>query len=488
MKTTPFLPWNEVAAVALLATAPLQGQGLNNGYASTFEFGAMGGIIMLLLAWTNRLRRQLRDREEPVAAQNQAAAEGKPEFLRALMEHATDRIYFKDRASRFLLCNKAKCDKAGLRPEEIIGKTDFDLFDDRRLAQTAYQDEQEILRTGDAVCGRIYCERSKNGEEQWVLTTKWPLRDKEGSIIGTFGISKDITDLKQAEAKLEQAREQQLVETCRLAGMAETASTLLHNVGNVLNSVNVSASIVAHKVKNSRASNLGKAVGLMEEQGAKLGEFLASDAKGRQLPGYLAGLARHLEAEQREMLGEISSLCANVEHIKEIVAMQQAYSEVAGVQESLPPTELVEDALRLNAGSMERHHVQVRREYTPTPPLLVDKHKVLQVLVNLIRNAKYALDDCGQAEKRLILRVGPGEGATVRFSVVDNGIGIPAGNLKRIFERGFTTRKGGHGLGLHSGALAARQLGGSLTCQSEGAGKGAIFTLELPLAGGKSNA
>jgi signal transduction histidine kinase len=84
--------------------------------------------------------------------------------------------------------------------------------------------------------------------------------------------------------------------------------------------------------------------------------------------------------------------------------------------------------------------------------------------------------------KQVTLRVASGEGR-VRVSVIDNGVGIPAENLTRIFNQGFTTRKDGHGFGLHSGALAARELGGSLHVHSDGAGQGASFTLELPLAG-----
>jgi signal transduction histidine kinase len=112
---------------------------------------------------------------------------------------------------------------------------------------------------------------------------------------------------------------------------------------------------------------------------------------------------------------------------------------------------------------------------------LVDRHKVLQILVNLIRNAKYALDDRGHQDKRMILRIVPDGSAAVKISVIDNGVGIAPENLTRIFGHGFTTRKGGHGFGLHSGALAAKQLGGSLTCLSDGPGKGATFTLKLPL-------
>jgi signal transduction histidine kinase len=219
----------------------------------------------------------------------------------------------------------------------------------------------------------------------------------------------------------------------------------------------------------------------MRQHQADLANFLTNDPKGRQLFEYLANLASHLETEEQETLKELSSLCGNIEHIKEIVAMQQAYAMVSGVQEKLQATDLVEDALRLNAGAVERHNVHVTREYSTVPPILVDKHKVLQILVNLIRNAKYALDDRGHMDKHMILRVEPSSSNSVKISVIDNGVGIPPENLTRIFGHGFTTRKDGHGFGLHSGALAAKQLGGSLTCRSEGPGKGAAFILELPL-------
>jgi C4-dicarboxylate-specific signal transduction histidine kinase len=125
--------------------------------------------------------------------------------------------------------------------------------------------------------------------------------------------------------------------------------------------------------------------------------------------------------------------------------------------------------------------VQVVREYTAAPSVPVDKHKVLQVLVNLVRNAKFALNDSGRKDKRLTVRVETDGDGFVKLSVIDNGVGIPPEHLTRIFEHGFTTRKNGHGFGLHSGALAAKDLGGSLHVHSDGPGRGATFTLTLPL-------
>jgi PAS domain S-box-containing protein len=317
-----------------------------------------------------------------------------------------------------------------------------------------------------------------NGAKVWFELSN-SLLEVPGKPPCVLSIFRDITARKQTEADLANMH-RQLLEVSRQAGMAEVATSVLHNVGNVLNSVNVSTSLIADKLRASKAGNLTKAVTLLHAHAADLGDFLTKDPKGRQLPGYLGGLAEHLTHEQQETLKEIKSLVGYIDHIKEIITMQQNYARVVGVVESLPVVDLVEDALRLNAGAMERHHVQVVREYFEVPPILVDKHKVLQILVNLMRNAKYALDDGGHTDKRMVLQVGLNGNDMVKISVIDNGVGIPAENLTRIFEHGFTTRKEGHGFGLHNGAVAAKELGGALTAHSDGPGKGATFTLELP--------
>ena len=415
-----------------------------------------------------------------ITAIKQAEAElaAERDLLGTLLDNSPDMIYFKDRESRFLRSSKTHVMRMGKqRYEEIVGKSDFDFFSEDH-ARPAYEDEQQIIRTGEPLIGKIERETWENGQSSWVLTSKMPLRDKAGEIIGTFGISKDISAIKEAEARLEEVH-RRLLETSRMAGMAEVATSVLHNVGNVLNSVNVSCSVVADRVHKSKVVNLSRAVALIDEHGQDLAAFFGTDPKGKQLPTYLKGVAAHLATEQEEILRELTNLSHNIDHIKEIVAMQQSYSKVSGVREFLPAAELVEDALRMNGAALERHQVKVIREYATVPPVMAEKHKVLQILINLLRNAKYACDDNGRPEKLVTLRIEPA-GAMVKISVIDNGVGIPAENLTRIFEHGFTTRKEGHGFGLHSGALAAKDLGGALGVTSEGPGRGACFTLELP--------
>jgi len=271
----------------------------------------------------------------------------------------------------------------------------------------------------------------------------------------------------------------QLVDASRRGGMAEIATNVLHNVGNVLNSVNVSTSLIVESVKKSKASSLTRVAALLQEHTHDLGEFITNDSQGKHLPVYLAQLAEHLMADQKAIAKELDLLRRNVEHIKEIVATQQNYATFGGVKEMINVVDLVEDSLRINEGTLKRHRVDVIREFKNVPPLNVEKHKILQILVNLLRNAKHACQESDRVDKRLTVRVADGDGR-IKISVIDNGVGIPPENLTRIFNHGFTTRKGGHGFGLHSGALAAKEMGGSLTVQSDGPDQGAAFTLELP--------
>ena len=422
------------------------------------------------------------------------------DLLKALLDQSPDSIYFKDRQSRFVRLSRSELlnlfqvalmnhDRSAALPEHltsmdrfqeyVIGKSDADFYAPELAARFGL-DEQQVIRTGKPMVGKVEQIAGLDGQVTWLLTTKSPWYNKNGEIIGTFGTSRNITDLKAAEAKVGEAH-QKLLETSRLAGMAEVATSVLHNVGNVLNSVNVSTTLVLDLVKKSRLNSLGRLAAMVHENRHNLAAFFTTDPRGSQLPAYLIKLAEHIAAEQAQLTAEIELTRKNVEHIKDIVTMQQSYAKVSGVVEKARVTDLVEDALRMNAGALTRHGVKLFRDF---PGEIIEGHferqKVLQILVNLIRNAKYACDESGRADKRLTMLVRVA-GGRVQIIALDNGVGIPAENLTRIFNHGFTTRQHGHGFGLHSGALAAREMGGSLTAASDGPGAGARFVLDLPL-------
>lgn len=293
---------------------------------------------------------------------------------------------------------------------------------------------------------------------------------------------RQIAERLKAEKDSTEKTHKEMLEVSRQAGMSEVATAVLHNVGNVLNSVNISAAIVSDHVAEFKIQNIGQVARLMREHADHLGDYLTKDTKGRQLPEYLAKLATHLGLEQTMILKEIGFVRSKIEHIKQIIATQQSYGKVMGLAENIRIEDLVEDVLRIQAVELAEHQVNVHREYAPKlPEVVVDKHKVLQILLNLLSNAKHACQESEQTPKEVRICVVNGSGR-VQVTVADNGVGIPAANLKKVFNHGFTTRKNsGHGFGLHGSALAAREMGGTLEANSDGPGKGALFTLQIPL-------
>ena len=274
--------------------------------------------------------------------------------------------------------------------------------------------------------------------------------------------------------------ERELVDAARMAGMAEIATNVLHNVGNVLNSVNISAELVTRKLKNSKTLGLGKAVKMMNEHTEDLGQFMTHDEKGKLLPRYFNELVDSIAAEQALLIDELAQLTKSVDHIKEIVTTQQSYAGAARLIEPLNVSDLFEDALRMNSGALSRHHVTVTKDYQDAPTIMGDKHRLLLVLINLISNAKFAMSHVSEP-REMTLGIRIVDRTTLCLSVKDRGEGIAPENLARIFNHGFTTRKDGHGFGLHSCALAAVEMNGRLHVHSDGPGQGALFTLEIPL-------
>ena len=294
---------------------------------------------------------------------------------------------------------------------------------------------------------------------------------------------RDQVSAKEA-ARAELAETQQrMIELSRFCGMAEIATGVLHNVGNVLNSVNVAATLAAGKTKELRVDNLVATIEMIQQHADDLNGFLAHDQKGRRVLPYLTKLGRHFQEERKTLLAELYRLQDHVEHIKQIVATQQNYSKVSGLIEGVCLAELVEDAFRMIQPGFGGHQIRFEREYEDLPLVLIDKHQVLQILLNLFRNAEQAIKEGNASDGMIRVRIRRHGEDRVRVEVKDSGVGLCGENLTRIFAHGFTTRRNGHGFGLHAGALAAQKMGGSLVAESEGLGLGATFILDLPLYG-----
>jgi PAS domain S-box-containing protein len=398
-------------------------------------------------------------------------------MFRNTFDQAPIAIAHADRRGNLLRYNRAFCTMLGFDPGELATKTIGEVTHGDDVARVC----AELERLWNGEIQSVDLEKRnlrKDGSVHWARITTALVREGDGNPEYSVEFLRDISARKESEEELERVHKQLMIAS-RQAGMAEVATNVLHNVGNILNSVNISASLVTERVKQSKAPGVSRLAALLQEKGSAAGDFLANDERGRRIPEYLSSLGEQLTHDQKMALEELASLRDNLEHIKDTVAMQQSYAKLCGVTETVSVADLVEDSLRLNAGAFVRHGVTLRREFSEVPPITVDKHKVLQILVNLVRNAKYACDESGRSDKLLTLRIEGAPGA-VRICVIDNGVGIPAENMSRLFTHGFTTRVDGHGFGLHSGALAAQELGGSLHVTSDGPGRGAAFILELP--------
>lgn len=273
---------------------------------------------------------------------------------------------------------------------------------------------------------------------------------------------------------------QRQVSQSYLAGKAEIAIEVLHNVGNALNSVNVSVSMIHRGLAESRLPYLSKAADLLAKN-AHDPQFLTENDRGKMLPGYLTDLTKILVEEQAANLKELESLSRHLSHIKAIVATQQKNVDMAGQLESISLEALVEDAIAL-AGVPNEPTIEVVREFEEMPEHLLDKEKLIQVFLNLIRNAQQALDSVDPDKRKLTLRIREHTFDRVRIEVIDNGAGIANEHLSRIFDHGFTTKPSGNGVGLHSCANMIQELGGTLSCHSAGPGRGASFIVELPFS------
>jgi signal transduction histidine kinase len=326
--------------------------------------------------------------------------------------------------------------------------------------------------------------------------------DEIGFLIDSFNymldhIQAEVTDRKRAEEdviKLNETLEQrvilrtaelekthkQLMKASHHAGMAEVATDVLHNVGNVLNSVNVQTTLIEKKVMESKAGKICEIAEMINSNLDNIDSFLKQDEKGKHIPGYLCSVSSYMVEEQTVILEKLASLTKNVDHIKEVITMQQSYAKSAGVSTITTISEIVDDAIQINLAGLMRHGVELKREHQDMGEIALDRQRVVQILVNLIGNAKYAVTKNNCEKKKIIIKSYKQDDECV-IEVIDNGIGISAESLTKIFGHGFTTKSDGHGFGLHSGALAAKEMKGSLSVHSDGLGQGAMFRLVIPL-------
>jgi PAS domain S-box-containing protein len=401
--------------------------------------------------------------------------------LTSLIENTDDLACSLDREGRLVVANstwkRMLTERFGVEPVPgqmmlpADGSPRAELWKQRRLQvlegkRLKFEEEFELSS------GRVVLESSMG-----------PILDANGRTVGMTVFTRDITARKAAEERLGEMH-RTLLDVSRQAGMAEIATGVLHNVGNTLNSVNVSTSLVIDRLRASRIDGLTRAAQLLREHASDFTSFLLHEPQGQKLPAYLIALSEQLQQEHDAVSREMRSLSEGVDHLKSIVTMQQRHARSAGAVEEVVVPQLIDEAMRLQATSLERLGIRIERDYEDVPSIVVDRHKLLQILINLLSNAQHALLAVDREDKRLSIRVQRApESGELLIKVTDNGMGIAPENMPRMFTQGFTTKKTGHGFGLHISALAATEMKGRLSVSSPGPGQGATFTLKLPLKG-----
>jgi PAS domain S-box-containing protein len=382
-------------------------------------------------------------------------------FTRAVLDAASDGILVIDENQNIVICNPAAALFLGFKDEKnLLGKSLNSLFpipEKKSIFELSLKKEDESDLSIEVSSSEIIVHERK--------VTLFVLRD--------MTIHKESEKTQKRELELQK----QLVTVARQAGMMQVATSILHNIGNVLTTLNISVTLLQEIISFSELNHFPKIAHLIEEHKENLVGYLFQDPKGKFLPEFIVVLAQLWEKENLHMRNELDLIEKNVQHIKNIIKLQQSMSGTLGIKEKVEINHLLDELVAMEAKEFEKYDIEIFKEYSDIPEISLDRGRLMQILVNIIRNALDALKEQKESKKIIYRTVLVNQ--KIRIEISDTGCGIDKKNLINIFSYGFTTKKEGHGFGLHTSAILAREMGGQLIANSEGVGKGATFTLIL---------
>lgn len=281
-----------------------------------------------------------------------------------------------------------------------------------------------------------------------------------------------VKRLKIAEAELE--------EKSSKAGMAEIAAGVLHNVANVLSSVNSSNTFIQDTAKNSKIDGLIQANKMLREHIDNIDQFIFEDPNGKKLLNYYLKLEEPLRKERDDIVSQSVRLDEKLTIINDVITAQQSHAITGKNTSETDLSEIVDVTLSLQSDLVEQDGLKITKQMSATTPVIAQRSKLIHVLVNFIKNAAESMEENQPDNKPLIIKSWE-DNYKVYLSVTDKGTGIKVENLENIFEYTYTTKKKGHGFGLHSSANYMKEMGGNILVNSEGKGKGTTFTLVFPV-------
>jgi len=297
----------------------------------------------------------------------------------------------------------------------------------------------------------------------------------------TLNEHKDLLEerFEESVAKLE-ATNVKLIKTSHIAGKAEVAAGVLHNIANVLNSIGISAETVKTRVKSFRTESLQKLAEMLKENDEDLEGFFRTNEKAKMMPRFLMVLSDHFTSEKANCSNLLKDLRKHIVHASEIIKIQQTYSKTSGEDELVSIDDIISNAIQINESAINKNNIELVVNSKGFAPAIVNSHKILQILVNLISNAQHAVSTETISTKKIVIKITELEEESIKVEVKDSGVGISEDNLSKIFDHGFTTKKNGHGFGLNSCRKIAESMNGTLSVSSSGDNLGATFTLRIP--------
>ena len=387
--------------------------------------------------------------EQEVAERKQAErslAASQTQLL-GIVEASPAGMVMVDSDGSIVLINKATEELFGYARNELLGQPIEILVPERHRPQHPQRRDQFFQQASARPMGAGI---NVNGQHKSGAEIPVDIALSPVNTDGAFFVLSTIIDLRE-----QKRAEQKLLEMSRQAGMAEVATGVLHNVGNILNSVNVSATVIRDRLIKSPLASLERVSELIGQHESSFVDFVRDDSRGSRIPAFIQTVTAALQSERTDVNGEVDDLVKNVNHIKQIISTQQSMAKHSGLEQEISVTELVEDSISAIKSSLSKYSICIDQQIEETaPPIVVDKHRVLQILVNLIKNGKDSILEFG-SECPLIEVAVTSNNGIVEFAVTDNGGGIAEDKLERIFQHGFTTKETGHGFGLHCSANAA---------------------------------
>lgn len=422
-------------------------------------------------------------------------------LLRTLIDSLPDIIFVKDAEGRKIIANRADVKGMGAKSEaEVIGKTDIEIFPNE-IGQRGYEDDMIVLKQGISLLNKEEFFLDDEGNKRWLLTSKIPVIDDNGNIIRLLGIGHDITGRKQSEEtlnklnqdllaqseelkelneQLTQQKEQEL-EKAIAQGKFEIASEVLHDIGNALVGFGSYLNRINRSIELNNLDTIKNLSAFLKMQQTALAGAIGAD-KAAALVTLTENLANTQETNQQEVTTSMTELLNIISHIQEILNIQRQFvrDHGGGSQERKPVNlgNLIDNCRAMLFASMDRKGIQLKINVQPGLPIIKgDQTKLMQVILNVLKNSTEAIDMDMPDKKISVTAISAGN--IIELTVTDNGQGFTAETGSHFFERGFTTKKTGTGLGLYNCKSIIESHGGSFEIKSDGPGLGSVTTIKL---------